>query len=670
MPALSEKDKLDRLAAELDAEDESTESEGAVDQSDIDALLAEFQNAAEPTSEPAAQVVASPDDETSDEALPDRDDPKGGPIGQDDIDRLLAGEASAEEADEAPPATAESAALEAPTEADELSDQEKMDRLIAELQEESLKETAEPDEAATAEDIAPEVEDEPPQAPDPEDPEPDDFDALDDDEMDLDGYEDPEMETEPPPPVELPAEPAPDAPVDDVDGGDQEDAVADPPPDEAPSPPPAAPEEVPLETRLERRQARRRAVALEEKKAVRRWPRWAMSAVLLAVAAIGGALGYRYVDTSLLGDNPAPVGPAAAASASVSVTDTVVEPSSADTSQDPQPLKDGLERRFAQIDTARQSIIDKQNEILQLRRDYEEGIRDIETAIVREAQSRNIKRYQDAAAVEAIDYGLRTIQRRLAYIKRLDAPVQRLYNSGEALLYAKRMGSVNLMLVGLAEGIDSTLIGQQMDAALAAHPVEAALQLPQEKNKPGISLETIWQRIVTRMGSIGRAADASSASAPAVVAAKSSTDDIRIWNALCEGDFSDKYQVTSLSADAGGCLAGWQGTELFLNRLVQLDARAAGALSAWHGQWMAMNRIETLSAAAAKALFQWKGSRLSLNGLRQMPDGAAEALANWPGKELELMGLERLSVPIAKALAHWKRGGGRLFIPEKFYRKQ
>ncbi|MFH1983346.1 MAG: hypothetical protein ABIL58_15990 [Pseudomonadota bacterium] len=690
MAALSENDKLDRLAAELEGDDSSPETGGAVDQNDIDALLAEFQNAA----------TAAPEPKPSAKKRADANGSGDSPMGQSEIDRLLAGGDSADEAELAPtPSAEDTAAADIP--AAELSDQEKMDRLIAELQEESH--TAADQGTGPATEVEMTAEEAVPAS----DPEPapgvngasalmaeapvtdtdeagaglvedlasqtaqnplEDFDALDDDEIDLDGYED----RAPKPALATPAA-EPEAPVtepvaQEISGQDENGALETAPEAVVAPAPEALPSEAALELRLERRKVRRRAVALDEKRTTRFWPRYLISAAVLIAAAIGGAAGYRAFDArQRAADLPSEAAKSAGAQPQQSASEPAPLPNNA--SQVAPSLQESLDGRFARIDAARQAMIEKQNEILQLRGEYEAGIREIEADIVREAQALGVKRYPEATAVKAIDYGLRTIQRRLDYIKKLETPVQRLHDGSEAMLYAKRLASVNLLLVGLAEGIDSTVIGQQMDAALAAHPVADVLQLETAEGKPDASLETIWQRIVARMGSAGSAA--APAAAGAVTTAKTGADDdARIWNALCEGDFGDKYQLTALSAAAAACLAGWQGSELFLNRLRQLNPQEAAALSVWKGQWLAMNRIDTLSVAATQALFQWPGTRLSLNGLRQLPDGAAEAVANWPGKEMELMGLERLNLPMAKAIAHWKRAGGRLFVPEKFYRKQ
>ncbi len=662
MTASSERDKRYRLEADPAPEGDSAAPGATVDQGDIDALLAEFQSDG-PTETLTPPLTAAPMDSGN---FID------GPIGQDDIDRLLDGgdgPVSAVSGDETPD-SAEDALAD--TEEDNLTDQEKMDRLIAELQE-GNRQTDDDDEASADEEDSAATTDEVVVAPEPappldappavetnetpdgepeaahsDNPPSEAFDALDDEEADFEAYNDDE-------PVPMPTPEAP------VEGESKvmppDDAFADAP--EAPAESaaaPSTPETDPFEARL----TRRRAVALPEKKTQRRWLRWISAAVVIVVAAVGGAVGYRHFFTPL----PALMEPPAQGAGPQAVDDSL-PPSGAVAAAVPY-LRDSLEDRFMKMDAARQAMLDKQTEILQLRRGYEAGIVDIERVIVQEAQRLGITRYGEAVAVDVIDYGLRTIQRRLAIMKQLDAPVGRLHDASEAILYAKRLASINLMLVGLAEGIDTAHIGRQMDEALATHPLQETLLLPLPDTKTTVPLETLWQRIADRAGRSG-SASVKAADAPSTSAL---TDDARLWNAICEGDFSGKYQITSLSTQAAHCLAGWQGSELFLNRLAQLQVADAAALSAWKGQWMTLNRVEALSAAAAQALFQWRGSRLSLNGLRQLPDGAAEAVANWTGKELELMGLERLTLPMAKALAHWKGSGGRLFVPEKFYQKK
>ena len=110
------------------------------------------------------------------------------------------------------------------------------------------------------------------------------------------------------------------------------------------------------------------------------------------------------------------------------------------------------------------------------------------------------------------------------------------------------------------------------------------------------------------------------------------------------------------------------GSDLFLNGLIQLSPKEAKYLFKWEGNWICLNSVKKLSPAVAKYLFKWEGNWISLNGLTEFPPELALYLTEWKGNQLELMGLnyEKLK-PNQRALKYlvlWETMGGKLFVSE------
>jgi hypothetical protein len=167
------------------------------------------------------------------------------------------------------------------------------------------------------------------------------------------------------------------------------------------------------------------------------------------------------------------------------------------------------------------------------------------------------------------------------------------------------------------------------------------------------SLESLWKTLETRMPK----KSAPSASSTASV----QTDNSAIWNAICNGDFTRKHQLSQLSPSAARCLAGWKGKDLYLNELTELSPEAARELSAWEGNWLGLNGLETLTPEAATHLSRWKGRGLSLNGLTRLSPRVVAILSEWQGDQIELVNV--------KHMAHWENPNTRLFLSEAMQRK-
>ena len=336
------------------------------------------------------------------------------------------------------------------------------------------------------------------------------------------------------------------------------------------------------------------------------------------------------------------------------------------------PAETIIQDRYVTIDALRQSLQIKQAEIVKLKQDYESGIEQSQEVIAGLAAENQIKDFKDALAVRRIAFELQTMQRRKAYIRKLEDPYNRLLSGSEALLYIKRLTEIDLAVAPFVGGLGTGRLLKRIDAEIDRHQLTSDKLQVAAGDTGAPALESLWQTALqkSKHNPAGRrtAGRNPADTTPPVEDVKLSNNDI--WEQICNGQPDNKYRLTELTTEAAACLAKWKGKELFLNRLTTLTSRQARALAEWEGEWIGLNGLTEMDRATARALFKWRGKRLSLNGFAEVPPGIARYLAKWKGKQLELMGLELLSHKTAVYFLEWKKAGGQLYIPNKFYRRK
>lgn len=310
----------------------------------------------------------------------------------------------------------------------------------------------------------------------------------------------------------------------------------------------------------------------------------------------------------------------------------------------------GLEVKIREIDALRDALLHKQEEILELKDDYQKGIDELEKELADEMHKEGIRTFLQAMENRRIEFGLHTIQRRQIYIRKLERPLNWIFESGEELLYIKRQAMVDLQVAEIASGIDLSRHAQQMDAAAEKYRLTAdRLAIDATPAQPE-SLETIWERIDrNRLKN----------------AAQPHSKNQVIAEQVCKGEFEHLSELTEIVTDTAKCVVRMQGSGLLLSGLTELTPAAARHLFQWKGSWICLNGLRVLSPRAAHYLFQWQGCWISLNGLTEFPAEIGEALLQWNGTQLELMGLRYIEDAPEKIgvefLAQWERYGGKLF---------
>ena len=308
------------------------------------------------------------------------------------------------------------------------------------------------------------------------------------------------------------------------------------------------------------------------------------------------------------------------------------------------------------LDRLRGQIIEKQSEIGELRAYYQAGI---DTEIqgiadkVRNAGKGGIP-FKSAIADPSISLGLSAIQRRDAYIKKLETPASILDQSSEALLFLSRKAALLALMAGKTSDIDIDGFIKQADEIRNMRDRELSQLNIDAVPVSSRTLASIWQDIEKRLSTTPVKTDIENR-------VTNTTDNATIWRNICDGDFSQKHRMTALSPDAARCLTRWKGKDLFLGALTDLSPDAARHLSAWEGDWLGLNGLRELSPETAVHLSRWKGKGLSLNSLSRLSPRVVAILSDWQGDQIELINV--------KHMVHWENPKTRLFLSEDLKHK-
>lgn len=315
--------------------------------------------------------------------------------------------------------------------------------------------------------------------------------------------------------------------------------------------------------------------------------------------------------------------------------------------------------KIEEITALRESLLLKQEEVMRLKEQYQEGIEELGKEISDELQKGKNNTFLQAMENNSIAFTLRTIQRRQAYIQQLEKPSKWIHQACEELLYIKRRTLMDLQIAELAGGIDMDKHVRDINEAIRKYQPAADKLAPEMENAQLEPLEAIWERIQEKTQQY-----------PSVQA--HSQNQI-ISEQICTGNFNRLTELSELSDETARCITEMQASDLFLNGLSEISPGAAKQLFHWKGSWICLNGVRALSPRAAYYLFQWDGNWISLNGLTELPAEIGEILLQWDGRQLELMGLQyREDFPARIALeylARWERAGKKLFVPQSVREK-
>jgi hypothetical protein len=310
---------------------------------------------------------------------------------------------------------------------------------------------------------------------------------------------------------------------------------------------------------------------------------------------------------------------------------------------------------FEDADRLREELLEKREEIEELKFNYENGITELEERIIQQIQKEGITTYSQGIKNKQIELDLRMIQRRKAYIRELEKPARWLYHGSEELLYLRRKAQFDMQLIDSVSGIDLDEHMRHLSAALQKYRLSADTLAINIQNPDVQPFEVIWDQIINLKKTHEQTPIA--------------TADKEILKDICSGNVERLAELSSIPIDAAKCLSKVSGSGLFLNGVTELSPAAAKYLFQWQGNWICLNGLKKLTPETARYLFQWEGHWISLNGLTNFPPESAKYLLKWNGKQLELMGLKgdkkKSDHRALKYMARWETAGGKLFVTEE-----
>jgi len=331
----------------------------------------------------------------------------------------------------------------------------------------------------------------------------------------------------------------------------------------------------------------------------------------------------------------------------------------------PEVFRDSIEY----ADRVRQTLLSKQQELENLQRYYRRGIDQIKESLLYDVPGSEKISYEVVSQNKKMMLGLRTIQRRRAYISHLNTMSMELQSASEELLYLKRQTAINAIVGPVTSGLDNRSLAAYIRSVSQVHATDLENKVFDVMPEGVEPLSEIWSDIQAggrkKKAVLDKAPPPSTGvkkKNPAVEAERNG----KLSKEICSGDLSRKYMLRRLTEKTAQCLAEWPGKDLVLNGLTEMTPGAAKRLSQWQGDWLCLNGFSELSSKAAEHLFRWKGKRLSLNGLSMLSPGVSGYIAGWPGKQLELTGLTDLPFEVASNLIKWQEKGGTIYVPEKF----
>ena len=326
----------------------------------------------------------------------------------------------------------------------------------------------------------------------------------------------------------------------------------------------------------------------------------------------------------------------------------------------------GLADKLEKATRLRNELLKKQEEIRALKHYYRNRIKEVRAEILNEKRKEGITTFQKALKSKRIELGLRTIRRRHFYINKLNRPLAQLHRGSEELLYIERLAGIQIQMAPIVNGIDIAKLGKRMDIIIEkeASGVDSLAIDTRETSAP--SLKEIWKEIV-HAEDMKRKPEREAQKGETLEKGKAHSQredkiNMGIWQEICVGNLSRKYELAKLSLNAAKCLSQWEGKNLFLNGITELPAAIAGQLAQWEGEWLCLNGLTELSPEAAEGLSRWRGIRLSLNGLIEIAPQAAKHLSQWRGKEIEIVGVAKISAEADKYLTAWQKAGGKIYI--------
>ena len=290
--------------------------------------------------------------------------------------------------------------------------------------------------------------------------------------------------------------------------------------------------------------------------AKRKWRLHYIIAGVLGVLAIGGYIIYPRISL---------IGLQRSAPAAVSKVSPTSAPATKLRKSIPQAIPSGkvqeLQAAITEAIQLRSRLLDKKEEIYQLKLHYRHAIPEMLKWIDNEVKKKGIRTFDQAVDDKQIEFKLRTIQRRQAYIEALEKPYRWIDDGGERLLFLIRRARFDILMLDVAAGIDLDWHRRHLEAAVQKYQPTAGKLAVDPPDENLTVLKSTWKKITQHKSA--------SRSSPGHAL------DLEIVDEVCSGRYQRLSQLNEISVRASRCLSRMKGAALVLNNVPELSESAA-----------------------------------------------------------------------------------------------
>lgn len=155
----------------------------------------------------------------------------------------------------------------------------------------------------------------------------------------------------------------------------------------------------------------------------------------------------------------------------------------------------GLEKKIEELSNLSESLINKRREISQVQVNYKNEIVELKTEIAYLQTTDKLADFESAIKKPRIKNNLTLIQKKLAYLDRLNLIVGRLMRGSEELIYLKRDAETDLSLIDVLNDEEIKALADEIDAVINEYLPDAGRLIFEDKNLALRPINEIWQEI-------------------------------------------------------------------------------------------------------------------------------------------------------------------------------
>ncbi len=154
-----------------------------------------------------------------------------------------------------------------------------------------------------------------------------------------------------------------------------------------------------------------------------------------------------------------------------------------------------IEKKVKELNDLYFTLSQKQKEIVNLRADYGRSIKELEKEIRQDKKKYKVSTYAQASQNSRISYDLSLIQRKQAYITKLDEVTERLQSGTLELEFLRRQSEDDLKMIKVMDQEQIDQLASQINTVIEKYLPESGKLVIEVDENSLESPENIWERI-------------------------------------------------------------------------------------------------------------------------------------------------------------------------------